>query len=93
MDKKIGEMTLEELQDYALQLEQANTQANEKIAQIEGEKTNLVELNQALQKRNNDLFMRVESQIKPDKPEDKKEPEKVESCEDFAKNLILGRKE
>lgn len=88
--KKISEMTLEELQDYAMQLEEQNTQSQSKIAEIEGNNKNLVELNQALQKRNNDLFLKVEQSKQPEPEQKQPDPQPVESCEDFAKRLILG---
>lgn len=85
--KAISEMTLEELQDHAIGLEEQVKQAKEQADEKDAKINELNELNATLQKRNNDLFMKVEQQVvgapTPDTPEDKKE-----SCEDFAKNLI-----
>lgn len=93
--KKISEMTFEELQDYALsqdskikQLEQDNEKATKENAE-------LTELNKSLQKRNNDLFMKVEQQATggSNDPEEKEEKaEEIQSCEDFARNLLEGDK-
>lgn len=92
--KKISEMTLEELQDYALsqdskikQLEEDNTKATKENAE-------LTELNKSLQKRNNDLFMKVEQQETggSNDPEEKEKADEIQSCEDFARNLLEGDK-
>lgn len=85
--KKISEMSLEELQDYALALEEEretlNTLNTEKDATIEEFKA----LNLNLQKRNNDLLTKVE-QRGTDTPEPDTEPEI--SCEEFAKTKLKG---
>ena len=86
--KKISEMTHEELQDYAIALEEEKAQNSAKLQQLEGENKSLAELNHTLQKRNNDLFMKVEAQFIQDDPAKQNEPEQVETCEDFAKRLI-----
>lgn len=82
----IAEMTLEELQDYALQLQEKNASLEEDKKVLTGSVEELTGLNKQLQKRNNDLFMRV-SQGVPD--EGVKEVEKVETCEEFARKLII----
>ena len=88
----ISEMTLEQLQDLALkQQEQINGLQN-KEAQLTGKITELTELNTTLQKRNNDLFMRVEQGVQPTPEAPKQEKPAAESCEDFAKNLVLNNK-
>lgn len=88
----ISEMTLEQLQDLALkQQEQINGLQN-KEAQLTGKITELTELNTILQKRNNDLFMRVEQGVQPTPEAPKQEEAAAESCEDFAKNLVLNNK-
>ena len=88
----ISEMTLEQLQDLALkQQEQINGLQN-KEAQLTGKITELTELNTTLQKRNNDLFMRLEQGVQPTPESPKQEKPAAESCEDFAKNLVLNNK-
>ena len=84
--KKISDMTLTELQDYALSLEQDKSALTKTIEDKTAELAELQETNLLLQKRNNELFVRVEQGIKsPDDPQP--EPES-ESCEDFAiKNM------
>lgn len=85
----ISEMTLEQLQDFAIkQQEEINAlKANEltKDSKI----SELTDLNATLQRRNNDLFMKVSQGVMP-VAEDQKQAEKTESCEDFARNLIIG---
>lgn len=89
--KKISEMTLEELQDYALALESDKQTLTDEKHELTAKNEELTGYNQALQKRNNELFLKVEQQITgPDTPDPKEE--KTESCEDFAKNLIMGGK-
>lgn len=87
----ISEMTLEQLQDFAVrQQEQINSLQGEQ-AQLNGKITELTELNTTLQRRNNELFLRVEQGVMPT-PEAPKPEEKKETCEDFAKNLVLNNK-
>ena len=87
----ISEMTLEQLQDFAVkQQEQINSLQGEQ-AQLNGKITELTELNTTLQRRNNELFLRVEQGVMPAAEEQKPE-EKKETCEDFAKNLVLNNK-
>ena len=72
--KKISEMTLEELRDYALQLEEKNTANTQLIADKDkaiGEyKDDII----ALQRRNSALFLQVEQQVTKDLVEPKQEP-------------------
>ena len=87
--KKISEMTQDELKDYALSLEadlQAEKDANA-AKQAELDEAN--NLNKVLQKRNNDLFLKVEQQATPPEGGKEAEPEPVQTCEDFAKNLKI----
>lgn len=86
--KKISEMTLEELQDYALDLETKQAAAETEKTALNGKITELTSLNQALQTRNNNLLMKVEQQSTP--APSAAEPEKIESCEDFARRLVTG---
>lgn len=84
---KISEMNLEQLQDYALKLEEEKKVLGDRCDAYEKEKSDLLDLNKQLQKRNNDLFMKVEQQGAPEAAP-QAEAEKVTTCEDFAKNLI-----
>lgn len=88
--KKISEMTLEELQDHAVkQAEQITALSNEKKA-TEDKVAELQTLNTQLQKRNNELFLKVEQGTDIPGQKKKEEPVVVESCEEYAKKLILG---
>lgn len=89
--KAISEMTLEELQDYAVNLSEENTVLKADKEKLITEMAEVEGLNKALQKRNNDLFMKVEQSV-VEKPVDGGQEKPVESCEDFARNLILGEK-
>ena len=86
--KKISEMNLEELQDYALDLEEKNKTLDERCVEYEREKGVLIGLNQQLQTRNNNLLMKVEQQGAGENAPQQPAEEVAESCEDFAKNLI-----
>ena len=85
--KKIGEMTLEELQDYALQLEGDKATLEAQITEKDTSIKDLTDTNLMLQQRNNKLFMQVEQGQRA--PENN-EPEKVETCEEFALNKMKG---
>lgn len=85
--KKISEMTLEELQDYALDLESKQTAAEGEKTALNDKIAELTELNQALQTRNNSLLMKVEQQHTPTH---QAEPAVIESCEDFAARIAKG---
>lgn len=85
----IKDMTLEQLQDYAIQLIEQQTKYVEREQQLTQTNSELLELNKTLQKRNNDLFMKVEQQVTG---QPKEQPKEVESCEDFAKRIIKGDK-
>ena len=87
--KKISEMTLEELQDYAVTLEKANNGLNEQLTAKDSELQQLNEDNKLLQRRNNALFLQVEQQGTP-KNDPEETPPAVESCEDFAQKLITN---
>lgn len=83
-------MTLEQLQDYALSQEEKLTAAAERESSLNAQVTELTGLNKELQKRNNELFMKVEQTVSPE-PEQPKQ-EKTESCEEFARNFVIGGK-
>lgn len=83
----ISEMTLEQLQDYALNLEGERDGLNERVTSLNAQIEDLYKVNRELQDRNNYLFTRVEQSQKPMEPTPE-DPAPVESCEDFARNLI-----
>ena len=84
--KKISEMTLEELQDYALEQDNKIKTLTTNIEGLTAENTEIKGYNLELQKRNNKLFTQLEQQdIVAQKEDPKKE---VTTCEDFARNLI-----
>lgn len=84
---KIAEMTLTELQDYALQLEQDVATRDASITQKDEELAELRNTNLLLQERNNKLFVQVEQGIKGQQ-DTEDDGDEVESCEEFAiKNL------
>ena len=78
-------MTLEQLQDYALELETNATKHSEEMAKKDNEISELNDLNKSLQKRNFELFQKVEQQPTPST--EVKDDEPVISCEDLARNL------
>ena len=87
--KAIAEMTLTELQDYALSLEQSKTALEGDLSAKDAEIAELRTTNTALQDRNNRLFMQVEQSVKGQDGEDS-EPEPVETCEEFAMTKLKG---
>lgn len=86
--KKISEMSLEELQDYALDLETKQAAAETEKTTLSGKITELTELNQALQTRNNALLMKVEQQHTDTQTQT--DSASVESCEEFAVRIAKG---
>lgn len=78
-------MSLEELQDYAMQLENDQKTLTDASDAKDAKIAELMDLNTKLQQRNNKLFMQVESGVSM--PEPAKEPEPVPTCEEFAKTL------
>ena len=91
MEKKISEMTLEELQDYAIEQENTIKAKDEELANERSSKLELQELNLSLQKRNKELFLKVEQSPSLSSFQGQEGPkeEPTQSCEDFAKNLSL----
>lgn len=87
--KKISEMTLEELRDHALELEGQKTTLTTDLNNANTRINELTELNTKLQKRNNDLFVKIEQQTIPDPEKPTPEPEKVQTCEEFARTLKI----
>ena len=85
--KAIAEMSLEELQDYALELESKKTALETQLTEKDNSITELTDTNLKLQMRNNALFMQVEQGIKKT-PQSQEDPEEVDTCEEYAiKNL------
>lgn len=89
--KKISEMTLEELQDYALTLENDKQVLTDEKNTLTTKNEELTGYNQALQKRNNELFLKAEQQI-TGVEQNTDNAQKTETCEEFARNLVLGGK-
>jgi hypothetical protein len=89
--KKISEMTLEELQDYALELEERDMSKTAQIEDMSTKNNELKDMNLLLQKRNNALLLRVEQQKEEEWGNDEGEDGQptTESCEEFA-NKIVG---
>ena len=85
---KISEMTLEQLQDYALAQEEQINAFKGRESALQAQCTELTNLNKELQRRNNDLFMKVEQTVSPEQEQPKQQ--KPESCEDFAKRFVIG---
>lgn len=87
---KISEMTLEELQDYALKLEGQISSKDDELKNKDASISELQTLNTTLQKRNNELFLQVEQQTIPgnDPDIDKDEPA-VQTCEELAKSTFM----
>lgn len=84
-------MSLEQLQDYALQLENDKQVNDQALADRDNEIKILKDINLDLQKRNKDLFLKVEQQPQadpvPSDPTD--DPNNVETIEDVVKNKLL----
>lgn len=78
-------MSLEQLQDYAVQLENDLTTQKELVTTKDNELNEMRTLNTTLQKRNNDLFRQVEQQVPGQSDSQEGEPEPTVSCEDLAR--------
>lgn len=81
---EISEMSLEQLQDYALELKNEVAEGKTREADKEAQINDLRALNTTLQKRNNELFMKVEQQSVNPVEDQKAEQDSLPSCEDFA---------
>lgn len=80
-------MTLEQLQDYAVQLENDKQGLVDQLASEQAKTSELQTLNTTLQKRNNELFLKVEQQPVGQMNDSKvTDEEPTVSCEDFAIN-------
>lgn len=84
--KDITEMTLEELQDYTLDLTNQIGSKDTEIAQITAKNEELDNLNKSLQKRNNELFFKLNQQTTPTINSQGDEEPPTPSCEEFATN-------
>lgn len=85
---KISEMTLEQLQDYAVELENKVQAKEEELQASATKQAELQDLNTTLQKRNHALFLQVEQQPERQEGADKlADPEPLKSCEDLGKEL------
>lgn len=78
-------MSLEELQDYAVKLEESNSALTDQVTNLTQDKTELQDLNKTLQRRNNELFLKVEQQHI--QPPTEAEPEPVQTCEELASSI------
>ena len=78
-------MTEDQVRDYALQLEEEKTAREQELAEKDTLLNDMRELNTALQKRNNELFLKAEQFVAPGKAQD--EPEPVPSLEDLASKI------
>ena len=79
-------MTEDQVRDYALKLEEEKTATEQKLAEKDTLLHDLRELNTALQKRNNDLFLKVEQQVTPAN-NTQEEPAPVPKFEDLASKI------
>lgn len=78
-------MSLDELRDYALSLEQDKQAKDQLITDKDNEINTLKDDVVGLQRRNNELFLRVQQQVVPDPVQPTPEPE-IESVEDATRN-------
>lgn len=84
--KKISEMDLDELRDYAVKLEDEKNAGAQREKDLGEQITKLTERNQILQDRNNNLFMQVEQSRQPG-ADPTPAPAPAVSCEDFARSI------
>ena len=83
----INEMTLEQLQDYALELKNTVASKDEELKAKDTNISELQDLNKTLQQRNNELFRRVEQQVPGATPgADNGPQDNQQTCEELAKN-------
>ena len=80
-------MTLEQLQDYAIKLEETVATNKQELEKATATNQELTDLNKALQKRNNDLFMKVEQYPVNEPQPTKVEPEPIPTYEDMANKI------
>jgi len=83
--KKISEMTEDEVRDYALQLESDKAVTDQQLADKDTEIATIKGINLDLQKRNRELFLKVEQQgtNPPEEDPNKEGKIEVESLDDF----------
>ena len=82
-------MSEDEVRDHALELRQQLATLQEDMQHVNEEMEETRKTNLLLQKRNNELFMRVEMGKAPEEEEQPAEEDK-ESIEDFAINNLKG---
>ena len=88
---KISEMTLEELQDYAVKLEESVKAKDSELEQAKAKTVELQDLNTTLQKRNNELFLKVEQTPAPtENSQNEDSPAPQETCEELGAKLFNG---
>ena len=86
---KISEMSLEDLQVYAVDLESKLAAKDQREQELVNEVNEFTELNKTLQIRNNELLLKIDQQPAGGDPTPEP-PKNIESCEDFARKLIKG---
>ena len=86
--KTISEMSLEELRDYALELEDSRGALEIELAERNHDLEDLRATNLMLQEHNNKLLVRVE-QGRREEPKTE-EDETPQTCEDFAAKNMKG---
>ena len=87
--KNISEMTEDEVRDHALELRQQVATLEEDMQRVNAEMEETRKTNLLLQRRNNELFMRVEMGQTPEE-EDAAPAEDPETIEDFAIKNMKG---
>lgn len=91
MSKQISEMTLDELRDHALNQAQQLAAATQRESELNTKITELTGLNQALQTRNNNLFVQLEQQTAaPAEKEKQPDPVHVDTCEEIGAKIARG---
>lgn len=83
-------MELDELRDYAIQLETDKTELTTKLEESATKQEELQTLNTQLQQRNHALFLKVEQQVYGDEQQDQDEPAPVQTCEELGAKLFKG---
>lgn len=79
-------MSLEQLQDYALELKNTVATKDEELKTKDTNISELQDLNKTLQQRNNELFRRVEQQVPGANPgADNGTQDSQQTCEELAR--------
>ena len=85
----INEMDLEQLREHATAQAERLSAYEQREQELNGKITELTDLNQNLQRRNNTLLLKIDQQ-QPTPTPAPAAPATVESCEDFARRIIKG---